>query len=453
MFIQSVDGQSCTRYLVLSTQADIDNITEEDKSCQITGVYISGPDITNLDGLSGITTIDGVLHILDNPLLNNLNGLSQLVTVNGEIDINNNGVLTSLEGLNLLTNVGSNVRVADNPSLTSLEALSKLTLVPGFLSVGRNATLKSFAGLEGITTVQGAVAIGANALLPNLDGLNGLAFVGGFLYIGENPVLNSIAALSNLKTVIGYINLEDNLRLTNLTGLDNIEYAGVEYLKIIGDRQLSVCSVAGICRFLAYRTNYLINGNADGCNSQAEIVSSEACIIALPVSLVSFTGSSGLESNLLQWTTSSETSNYGFEVEKSHDARYFAFAGFVNGSGTTKASQSYSFADYSEHAVTYYRLKQLDFDGTSSYSKIIAVKKPKSQLAKDQISFFPNPATGSLNIETSNRNQPYCLQTSNGIVVSEGSTLPTKPLDTSRLQNGLYILSVGKESFKIIVKN
>lgn len=453
LFVKSVEGQSCTRYLLLRSQSDVDNVTETDKSCQITGVLISGLDITNLDALSGITEIDGVLHIQNNPLLENLSGLSQLVTVNGEIDINNNGSLTTLEGLNALTTVGSNVRVADNPTLTSLTALSKLTLVPGFLSVGRNSTLQSLAGLEGITSVQGAIAIGANTHLPDLEGLNGLTFVGDFLYIGENPVLGSIGALSKLKTVLGYINLESNSSLTNLTGLDNIEYSGIQYIKIISSRQLSVCGVAGICRFLSYRSDYLISNNAVGCNTRSQIVNSELCLIALPVNLVSFTGTSGTESNLLQWTTSSEISNYGFEVEKSQNAHNFVLAGFVNGSGTTKTNQSYSFTDYSESPVTYYRLKQLDFDGTSSYSKIIAVKKPKSQLTKEQISFFPNPATGWLNIETSNRDQPYCLQTSNGIVVSEGSSIPAKPLNTSRLQNGLYIISVGKESFKIIVQN
>jgi len=92
----------------------------------------------------------------------------------------------------------------------------------------------------------------------------------------------------------------------------------------------------------------------------------------LPVELASFTVSvvnNGVE---LNWTTASETNNYGFEVQRGTDEKSFQRIGFVAGNGTTTAQHLYKFADRDLTAGTYYyRLKQIDTDGTITFSEIL----------------------------------------------------------------------------------
>ena len=93
---------------------------------------------------------------------------------------------------------------------------------------------------------------------------------------------------------------------------------------------------------------------------------------ALPVELASFSVSvvgNGVE---LNWVTATETNNYGFDVQRSTDEKNFQRVGFVAGNGTTTAQHSYKFADRELTAGTYYyRLKQIDTDGTITFSDIV----------------------------------------------------------------------------------
>ena len=80
---------------------------------------------------------------------------------------------------------------------------------------------------------------------------------------------------------------------------------------------------------------------------------------------------------VLNWTTASELNNAGFDVEFAPDvAGDFSKVGFVSGSGTANESIDYKYvhtpAGYRGQTI-YYRLKQLDFDGTFEYSDVVAV--------------------------------------------------------------------------------
>ena len=86
----------------LKTQGQIDSFSINHPGCTVVGepgLIISGQNITNLNGLNGITTVTGALNIVSCPALTNLNGLSGLSTVNGVISILNDGALVNLDGL------------------------------------------------------------------------------------------------------------------------------------------------------------------------------------------------------------------------------------------------------------------------------------------------------------------------------------------------------------------
>nr|WP_295932176.1 M4 family metallopeptidase [uncultured Dyadobacter sp.] len=117
---------------------------------------------------------------------------------------------------------------------------------------------------------------------------------------------------------------------------------------------------------------------------------------ALPVTLVNFEGKHTTEGNLLQWTTSSEVNNAYFEVQKSTNATNFARSGRVAGTGNSPGPNHYSFTDVDyDQGLTYYRLKQVDTDGTFAYSSIVAVEAPTA----GNIRFYPNPVQSALTIE------------------------------------------------------
>jgi hypothetical protein len=118
----------------------------------------------------------------------------------------------------------------------------------------------------------------------------------------------------------------------------------------------------------------------------------------LPVRLVSFTGKNTEKGNVLNWKTSSEVNFSHFEVERSGDAKKFEKIGKVNGN----KGEVYEFLDVSSNnALSYYRLKMVDLDGTSAYSKVIALAIEKAKAMVGQ--FYPNPAFGneaSININS-----------------------------------------------------
>ena len=114
--------------------------------------------------------------------------------------------------------------------------------------------------------------------------------------------------------------------------------------------------------------------------------------ILVPVELVSFIGSRSGSTVLLQWITGTEANNYGFEIQRSTNKTDFETIGFVEGSGTTASPTSYSFSDGSaaKEQTWYYRLKQIDYDGTASFSGLAEVE------AELPVGFFlfqnyPNP--------------------------------------------------------------
>ncbi len=95
----------------------------------------------------------------------------------------------------------------------------------------------------------------------------------------------------------------------------------------------------------------------------------------LPVELVYFFAESYEDSILLKFGTATEVSNYGFEIQRAQNNFIFNIIGFVEGNGNSNSPKHYTFADslVEMTGIIYYRLKQIDFDGTSAYSDTVTV--------------------------------------------------------------------------------
>jgi hypothetical protein len=121
----------------------------------------------------------------------------------------------------------------------------------------------------------------------------------------------------------------------------------------------------------------------------------------VPVELTSFTGAAQDDNVVLNWSTATETNNRGFEIQRKTAGNDFLTIGSVNGQGTSTQSHSYSYVDSKVAPGTYsYRLKQVDFDGTSSYSNLVEVKVTAPlNFGLDQN--YPNPFNPTTNINFS----------------------------------------------------
>nr|MBP9122528.1 T9SS type A sorting domain-containing protein [Ignavibacteriaceae bacterium] len=122
----------------------------------------------------------------------------------------------------------------------------------------------------------------------------------------------------------------------------------------------------------------------------------------LPVELVSFSGALRNNAIQLNWQTATEVDNHGFEIEKKSTKSDWLKIGFVEGHGTSNSPKYYSFTDKSvlSGEKYQYRLKQIDGDGTFTYSNIIEIEASAiTGFTLEQN--YPNPfSAGSLSGNT-----------------------------------------------------
>ncbi|RYM35986.1 T9SS type A sorting domain-containing protein [Brumimicrobium glaciale] len=169
---------------------------------------------------------------------------------------------------------------------------------------------------------------------------------------------------------------------------------------------------------------------------------------ALPVELTNFSAS--CENNAsIKWTTASELNSDYFLVEKSRDGHNWTLVEKQNAAGNSNAEINYSFVDEDRwNGLSYYRLRQVDFDGKEEVFGPISVSCTGNE---NSMTVYPNPNNGTFIIEISSDNgysdvQLFMTDATGKIVVSEeidisnGTTQFTvNKLDLSK---GVYLVSI-----------
>jgi hypothetical protein len=119
----------------------------------------------------------------------------------------------------------------------------------------------------------------------------------------------------------------------------------------------------------------------------------------VPVELLYFTAEAKDKAVVLAWRTETESNNSHFVVERSVDGNRFSYLGKVNAAGTTSVPQNYGYLDTAPRTgLNYYRLKQVDEDGSYEYSRTVSVLVGEGRLATK---VYPSPTNSDLTVESS----------------------------------------------------
>lgn len=178
------------------------------------------------------------------------------------------------------------------------------------------------------------------------------------------------------------------------------------------------------------RTNGSCGGNT--CN-QFFLQVTQAPVV--PVKLSKFEGKIVDNHVLLEWATESEIQNEGFIIEKSINSKDFQDIEFIQGNGTTNTLNTYNYLDKTSiSSLSYYRLKQMDYDGKFTYSDIIQIESRSSD-KNLAFSIFPNPV----------KNDEFTIQTTDYL----NATIEV----TDDLGNRMFFSSVDQDQFTISTSN
>ena len=115
---------------------------------------------------------------------------------------------------------------------------------------------------------------------------------------------------------------------------------------------------------------------------------------ALPITLVSFDAQNIDNKKVnVNWVTASEEGNSFYTIERSSNGKDFSDIGYVSGAGNSETTLTYSFTDAKPlFGVSYYRLKQTDFNGEFEHSEVVRVFVDKVTELKTEFGVYPNPA-------------------------------------------------------------
>jgi hypothetical protein len=198
------------------------------------------------------------------------------------------------------------------------------------------------------------------------------------------------------------------------------------------------------------------NWTTSGIKTMTVVISNSSCVVAtltkaiavsgaLPVTFTNFTGVIKDNKAALSWSTAHEMNNSYFIIERSLNGRSFDSVGRVQaGSGS---SNTYSFSENNSNATSYYRLKQVDVNGSYLYSTVIALKNAGSS---KEMMVYAAQAASTIQYVVSNEAQATAIvqvfNMAGQPVISQKEVLSAglnnRSLNVSALATGAYILKL-----------
>jgi hypothetical protein len=165
----------------------------------------------------------------------------------------------------------------------------------------------------------------------------------------------------------------------------------------------------------------------------------------LPIELLSFTAEPNGSVVDLDWETASETNNDFFTIERADNAINFEAIANTSGAGNSSIALSYSMVDFNPlMGVSYYRLKQTDYDGKYEYSDVVAVTFTGDEKGEPSIMLSPNPTNGDKGINVLLSNYPTNATVTISLHDNLGKIIYTNTIQTDI--NGIGELTIHNSS-------
>ena len=187
-------------------------------------------------------------------------------------------------------------------------------------------------------------------------------------------------------------------------------------------------------------------------------------VAVTPVELTSLAANTTENNNVkISWETATEVNNSGFEIERSSDNKTFVKIAFVKGNGTTTEKHQYSYTDNAvmNSSKFYYRLKQMDLDGTTAYSKVVEVNYSNCPKQFSLSQNYPNPFNPSTTIQFSVPTECVVMLKVYDVLGKEVTTLVNDKMkpgyykyqwNASGYASGIYFYKITAGSFNAVKK-
>jgi hypothetical protein len=425
------------------------NITE---TFTVNGTYMAGSAATDYFGKSA-SNQNMEIAGTNAPVFNNLIFRNGQMTVTNAKGITVNSALTLENGITVTQRssaLDNSIRINNSGAASLNGSFTNTRHVDGYVSRKMNAAGNYLfpVGDEGKYRPVNYTPVASAAYVS-------LAYLGGTPPQGTASLASGLAAVSPVGSwqVAGAVNGAVSVSIPDM----------------------SAFAVSGDLRLVGWNgAEWIVLGNSATGNTEGSLlsgnVSSGPAITALgvgsvnaplPVTLGMFTVKFEANAARLYWETHSEKNNEYFQILRSSNSKDWQPIGRVNGTGTTSGKSSYQFTDSDPlGGISYYRLRQFDFDGTSMLSSIRSVTNPK-ETAK-QLHVYPNPTSGRFTMElpASGKIGKVTLlnMTGNQVNIFLTKNETTYEIVGQNMVPGIYILQVEKtdgsiESQKIVVQN
>lgn len=200
---------------------------------------------------------------------------------------------------------------------------------------------------------------------------------------------------------------------------------------------------------------YLVCNNFALCSDPATVLITFQAQGALPVTITDFGAVYANDRVNIKWTSTFELNNDHYDIERSTDGVSFTAVGSVKGQGNSTVKHEYQFNDDVSRNILnrndlYYRLKQVDADGKSSYTKVLVVRVYRTKTLQS-LSVTPNPTINDIKVNVQLNENAYIVvkvANSTGVEVMRRTSRGSNGTNsfalegTSRLQAGVYFLEV-----------
>ncbi|MEM9546000.1 MAG: T9SS type A sorting domain-containing protein [Bacteroidota bacterium] len=191
-----------------------------------------------------------------------------------------------------------------------------------------------------------------------------------------------------------------------------------------------------------FETSFVGSITPGSAVTHAILIGGKVGAATLPIDLVYFKAIQRDKQVLLEWMTSSELNNEGFEVQHSKDGKKWKKLRYVKGNGTTTAAHRYETIDYHPNVGSnYYRLKQMDFDGNYEYSNVehVNIKSANNPV----VSIFPNPSRDIITIEGDFENASIQVFSVDGKLIRNFKNQNKRvKINLTGIPNGIYFIKI-----------